>query len=151
MTDASFGVHPDGKRHTRVCIPIGGGFFYDSSTKQKIVTTSSTEAELVGVAGGASQVIWVRDFLLAPGLEIGPAIVWQNNKSTLAIMQKGRSTSSHTTHISIKYFFIIDRIQSVDVILKCKPTEHMVANLPTKPIQEALLRCLRRLMLSLNV
>jgi hypothetical protein len=149
--DASFGVHPDGKGHTGVCITIGGGFFYVSSTKQKIVTKSSTEAELVGVSDGASQVIWVRNFLLAQGLEIGPALVWQDNKSTLAMMEKGRSTSSRTKHISIRYFFITDRVQSGDVILKYKPTEHMVADLLTKPIQGELFRYLRRLLLNMNV
>ena len=83
--------------------------------------------------------------------EIGPALVWQDNKSTLAMMEKGRSTSSRTKHISIRYFFITDRVQSGDVILKYKPTEHMVADLLTKPIQGELFRYLRRLLLNMNV
>ena len=76
-------MHPDGKGHTGVCITIGGGFFYVSSTKQKISTKSSTEAELVGVSDGVSQMIWARNFLLAQGLEIGPAILWQATNSTM--------------------------------------------------------------------
>ena len=39
-------------------------------------------------------VLWVRNFLLAQCNTVGPAIVWQDNKSILAIMEKGKSTSS---------------------------------------------------------
>ena len=145
--DASFGVHPDGKGHTGVCITIGSGFFYVASTKQKLVAKSSTEAELIGVSDGLSQVLWVRNFLLAQGHTVGPAIVWQDNKSTLAIMEKGKSTSSRTKHINIRYFFIADRVRSGEVSLKYKPTEHMVADLLTKPVQGELFRYLRGIML----
>ena len=146
--DASFGTHPDGKGHTGVCITIGSGFFYVSSTKQKIVSKSSTEAELVGVSDGLSQVIWVRNFLIAQGIELGPAIVWQDNKSTIAMIDKGRSTSSRTKHISIRYFFITDRVKAGEVSLQYKPTEQMVADLLTKPVQGELFKCLRRVLLN---
>ena len=125
--------------------------FYVSSTKQKIVTKSLTEAEQLGIPYGVSQVIWARNFLLAQGLEIGSAIIWQDNKSTMAMVDKGRSTSSRTKHISIRYFFITDRVRSGDVILQYKPTEQMVADLLTKPVQGELFKYLRRMMLNLNV
>jgi hypothetical protein len=122
-----------------------------SSTKQKIVTKSSTEAELVGVSDGLSQIIWVRNFLISQGLELGPAILWQDNKSTLALIDKGRSTSSRTKHISIRYFFITDRVKAGEVTLRYKPTEHMVADLLTKPVQGELFRYLRSVLLNLSV
>jgi len=146
--DASYGVHADGKGHTGVCITLGSGFFYVSSTKQKLVSKSSTEAELIGVSDGLSQVIWARNFLSAQRLELGPAIVWQDNKSTLALMEKGRSTSSRTKHISIRYFFVTDRVQAGEVTLRHKPTEEMVADLLTKPVQGELFRYLRNLLLN---
>ena len=145
--DVSYGVHTDGKGHTGVCITIGSGFFYVASTKQKLVAKSSTEAELIGVSDGLSQVLWVRNFLLEQGYTIGPAIVWQDNKSTLAIMGKGRSTSSRTKHINVRYFFITDRVKTGEVSLKYKPTEYMVADLLTKPVQGELFRYLRGIML----
>ena len=148
--DASYGVHADGKGHTGVCITIGSGFFYVASTKQKLVSKSSTEAELIGVSDGLSQVLWVRNFLLEQGYTVGPAIVWQDNKSTIAIMEKGRSTSSRTKHINVRYFFITDRVRTGEVSLKYKPTEHMVADLLTKPVQGELFRYLRSLMLGSN-
>ena len=148
--DASYGVHQDGKGHTGVCITIGSGFFYVSSTKQKLVSKSSTEAELIGVSDGLSQVIWVRNFLLAQGHDIGPALLWQDNKSTLALIEKGRSTSSRTKHISIRYFFVTDRVKSGEVTLQYKPTDQMVADLLTKPVQGELFRYLRGVLLNLS-
>ena len=148
--DASYGVHQDGKGHTGVCISIGSGFFYVSSTKQKLVSKSSTEAELIGVSDGLSQVIWVRNFLRAQGHDTGPAVLWQDNKSTLALIEKGRSTSSRTKHISIRYFFVTDRVKSGRVTLQYKPTDQMVADLLTKPVQGELFRYLRGVLLNLD-
>ena len=45
--DASFGVHPDMKSHTGGVMYLGTGAVISMSTKQKLNTTSSTEAELV--------------------------------------------------------------------------------------------------------
>jgi len=44
-------------------LTLGGGAFYGSSTKQKLNTRSSTEAELVGVNDALPQVLWTRQFL----------------------------------------------------------------------------------------
>jgi hypothetical protein len=42
--DASYGVHADGKSHGALVVSLGAGPVAASSTKQKIVTKSSTEA-----------------------------------------------------------------------------------------------------------
>jgi hypothetical protein len=46
--DASLAVHPDMKSHTGAAMSMGKGSVYSSSTRQKLNTKSSTEAELVG-------------------------------------------------------------------------------------------------------
>lgn len=47
--DASFAVHDDMQIRTGTVFSLGKGAIYYAPTKQKIVTSSSTEAELVGV------------------------------------------------------------------------------------------------------
>ena len=148
--DASYGVHPDGKSHTGVCMLLGKGAFYVQSSKQKIVSKSSTESELIAVSDGLSEVIWARNFLLNQGVRLGPAVVYQDNKSTMALMAKGRSTSSRTKHINIRYFFVKDRVESGDIVIKYAPTEAMIADLLTKPLQGELFRKLRRSLLNLR-
>jgi hypothetical protein len=66
--DASYGVHIDGKSHTGTAITLGKGAVYAKSGKQKVVSKSSTEAELIGLSDSASQIIWTRDFLIGQGL-----------------------------------------------------------------------------------
>jgi hypothetical protein len=56
--DASYGVHPDMKSHTGAKMSMGKGSIYSRSTRQKLNTKSSTEAELVGVDGVMPQVLW---------------------------------------------------------------------------------------------
>jgi len=48
--DASFAVHNDMKSHTGGVMTLGSGALIAMSTKQKLKTISSTEAELVGVS-----------------------------------------------------------------------------------------------------
>ena len=47
--DASFAVHADYKSHTGACLSFGRGCLVNISSKQKINTRSSTEAELVAI------------------------------------------------------------------------------------------------------
>ena len=65
--DAAYGVHSDsGKSHTGCAIVLEeGGPLYAKSCKQKVVTKSFTEAELVGLSDTASQAIHTRQFLIA--------------------------------------------------------------------------------------
>jgi hypothetical protein len=79
--DAAYGVHKEsGKSHTGCAIVLGeGGPLCAKSCKQKIVTKSSTEAEVVGLSDTASQAIHTRNFLRAQGYNIGPATIYQDN------------------------------------------------------------------------
>jgi hypothetical protein len=89
--DAAYGVHKEsGKSHTGCAIVLGeGGPLYAKSCEQKIVTKSSTEAEIVGLSDTASQAIHTRNFLEAQGHSIGPATIYQDNKSCMALIKRG--------------------------------------------------------------
>jgi hypothetical protein len=91
--DSSFGVHEDGKSVTGIVIMLGKATIYVESGKQKIVTRSSTEAELIGMSDSLSQILWTREYLTAAGLIIGPAIIHQDNQSTIFLAKKGKLTS----------------------------------------------------------
>jgi hypothetical protein len=136
--DASFGTHPDGKGHTGMCIALGRGPVYIKSSKQRIVCKSSTESELVALSDSSSQVIWCRDFLESQGYSMGPAVIYQDNMSTMRLAEKGRSTSERTRHISIRYFFIKDRVDAKEIIIKHLGTEDMTSDMLTKPLQGSL-------------
>jgi hypothetical protein len=105
FVDAAYGSHADTKGHTGMAITIGKGTVNAKSTKQKLVSKPSSEAELIGLSDLTSQVIWTRDFLIHQGYEMGAVDIMQDNKSTIMLAEKGRSTSEKTRHINIRYFF----------------------------------------------
>jgi hypothetical protein len=138
--DSSFGLYEDGKSVTGVAIMLGDAVIYVKSGKQKIVTRSSTEAELVGISDVLSQVLWTREYLLSAGIDIGPAIVYQDNQSTIFLAKKGRSTSERSRHIKIRYFFVTHYIECNEIKLMYLPTGEMIADILTKPLNGALFK-----------
>jgi hypothetical protein len=72
-------------------------------------------------------------------------MVYQDNKSAILLEVNGRGSSSkRTRHIDIRHFFVKDRIAGKEVSVKYCPTEEMVSDFFTKPLQGALFRKLRR-------
>lgn len=141
--DASYAVHNDAKGHTGATISVGQGAVFNRSTKQKIVSRSSTEAELVGLSDTIPMVIWTRNLLAAMGYEQRPAVIHQDNKSAIILEESGHSTTGRTRHINTRYFFVKDRIQSKEVVVVYTRTEEMVADFFTKPLQGQRFRDLR--------
>jgi hypothetical protein len=133
--DASYGVHSDGKSHSGMTISYGKGSILAQSTKQKLVVKSSTEAELVALSDKAGLGLWCQNFLNDQGLNISSVVIKQDNQSTIALIEKGRSTSEKTRHVNIRYFWIKDRIDNGNLKVEYQATEDMVADVLTKPLQ----------------
>jgi Reverse transcriptase (RNA-dependent DNA polymerase) len=149
--DASFAVHPDMKSHTGGSMTLGKGVIYGTSTRQKINTKSSTEAELVGVNDLMPQILWTRYFLEAQGYEITESIIHQDNKSTILLAENGKASSGRRTrHINIRYFFVKDRVASGEVKIEYCPTDIMMADFFTKPLQGALFKRMRDQIMNSN-
>ena len=53
------------------------------SSKQKLNTKSSTEAELVGASGYLPYPIWAKKFLAAQGYALKENVFYQDNQSTI--------------------------------------------------------------------
>jgi len=149
--DASHGVHQNFKGHTGGIISIGQGAVHAKSSKQKLNSKSSTETELIGLSDYLSQVLWVRNFLLAQGYtKMEPSIIFQDNKSAITMANKGKHIGESTRHIdNIRYFFIKHYLDSKDVNIEYLPTESMIADILTKPLQGSLFKTLRAKLLNL--
>jgi hypothetical protein len=118
-----------------------------SSTKQKLNTRSSTETEIVGADDFMPAICWTRYFMEAQGYQVKDNVLFQDNKSAILLEKNGKASSSkrkRTKHISIRYFFITDRVKKGDVLLVAWcPTGDMIADYMTKPLQGALFRKFR--------
>ena len=133
--DAAHGVHVDGKGHTGAVLSLGRGGLINKSSKQNAVTKSSTESEVKAVSDFLSQVIWMREFMTELGYKVKPAIVHQDNMSTIKMIENGRPTSEKTRHFNIRFFFIKDRIDAKEVEVRYCPTDDLVADTLTKILQ----------------
>jgi hypothetical protein len=131
--DPSFNVHGDGKSHTGCIVTIGdGGAIYYRSAKQKIVTKSSTEAELVAASDSAGVSLHIANFLRNQRYSVQPVVLFQDNKSAIALLSRGYSTSDLTKHISLRYFWIKERTADGELVIEFCPTAKMFANVLTK-------------------
>ena len=139
--DASFAVHHDCRSHTGATMSLGSGCPVSVSTKQKLNTRSSTEAELVGVNDGLTIVLWVRNFVIGQGCEVTDNVIHQDNQSAMLLEKNGRKSSGKKTrHIEIRCHFVADDIRRGTTKVAHCPTEEMVADFFTKPLQGSLFR-----------
>ena len=102
--DASFAVHPDCKSHIGASLTLGHGSVLSISSKQKINTKSSTEAELVGVDDAMTFVMWMKHFFESQVKSINEesplkpleleTIIEQDNTSAIQLEQNGWKSSS---------------------------------------------------------
>lgn len=150
--DASYACHEDAKSHSgtivamgRFCAPI-----YIKSSKQKLVARSSTEAELIALNDGVAQVMWTRNLLQELGLLDKPTVVFQDNQSTIAIAERGGSATGRTKHIAVRYYYIKERLDELDIAIQYLPTENMVADILTKPLTGKLFVKQRKELLNLQ-
>ena len=149
--DASFAVHPDMKSHTGGTLTFGRGTVYGTSTRQKINSTSSTEAETIAIHEVLPQILWTRYFLEAQGYGVDESIIYQDNQSAILLAKNGRGSSSkRTRHINIRYFFVADRIASKEVKVEYCPTGAMIADYFTKPLQGTLFRKFRDIIMNVD-
>jgi hypothetical protein len=88
--DAAFAVHPDMKSHTGGVISFGTGGLACKSTKHKLVTKSSTEAETVGASDYLPNTLWVKMFLEAQGYTISENYFEQDNESAIKLERMGK-------------------------------------------------------------
>ena len=134
--DASHHVHPDFRSHTGSAMILGKGSIYSSSIKQKLNTRSSTESELVAVDDIMPLILWTNNFLRSQGYESKDTIIYQDNKSAILLESNGRySSSRRTRHIEARYFFIKDYQDKGALSVKYCPTDDMIADFFTKPLQ----------------
>jgi hypothetical protein len=132
--DASFACHPDYRSHSGLIIMLGNIIVEAKSIKQKINTKSSCEAELVALSDNYGSVIFIRNILIELKLTDKPAIIFQDNKAAIQLANHGRSNSSRTKHLSIRYFFIKDRLDNKEIIIEYLNTKSMLADYLTKPL-----------------
>ena len=134
--DVAFGVHPDFRSHSGGVMTMGTGAIQSMSQKQKLNTTNTCSAELVGADDAANLILWTKLFMEAQGYEIRENILFQDNKSTILLIENGkRSSGKRTRALNIRYFFLTDQRDKGNLDVKYCPTDDMLGDYMTKTTQ----------------
>jgi hypothetical protein len=149
--DASFGVHADGTSRSGMVIIMAGVSIANWSGKQKLVTKSSTESDIVALSDGLTNVLWMREMLIDQGHQLKPTRIYQDNEGVIKIIKKGRSPKHRTRHLNVRHFFARDRMQSGHITLVYMPTQEMIADIMTKPVGGWLFNKLSRMLIGQEV
>jgi hypothetical protein len=134
--DVSHAAHPNMRGHSGGCMSLGKGMPVNTSTKQKLNTRSSVETELVAADDFMPILLWTNYFLEAQGHGHQDTVLCQDNQSAVLLENNGRESSSkRTKHLDCRFYFITDRISNNEVSVECCPTEEMIGDFFTKPLQ----------------
>jgi hypothetical protein len=136
FADASYAVHGDGKSHSGAIVSMGrnGGTVFAKSGKQKLVTLSSTEAELVAVHDAMGHALHVRNLVYELTGVIHPVHLMQDNMSTIGLITGTGPVGQKSRHINVRYFSIRENIADGSVVVSYLPTAEMKADILTKPL-----------------
>jgi hypothetical protein len=149
--DGAFAVHPDMKSHTGAYMTFGKGMVNGASSAQKINTTSSTEAEVVAVHDNMPAILWTKYFMDAQGYPMQPSVVHQDNQSAILLGTNGKGSSGkRTRHMNIRYFFVADVQERKEITMEYCPTDEMIGDFFTKPLQGAKFRRFRNIIMNIT-
>jgi len=149
--DGAHATHADMRGHAGAMTTEGKGSVFASSTKLKLNTLSSTETEVVATGDKLPKFVWYRNFRIAQGSKHHEDVLYQDNQSAILLNKNGRmSAGKGSKHIGIRYFFITDRIARGEFRIEYCPTGEMIADYFTKPLQGALFRKFRDLILGIH-
>ena len=146
--DAAYAVHPNMRSHTGGTMSMGLGVLHCKSSKQKLNTKSSTEAEVVGTSDYVPYNIHMVMFMKHQGYDLKTNILYQDNQSAIRMETNGRnSCTGNSRHVDIRYFFVKDRVDKKEIQIMYCPTQQMLADYFTKPLQGKLFHNMRRVIM----
>ena len=133
--DSSHQIHPEMRGHTRGAMTMGTGIIHGKASKQKN-SKSTNETEVIGDSKCLPYAIWVDYIMDEQGRKIKRHILWQDNDGAEKICKNGnRFCSSNSRDISIKYFWVVDRVKQGKIDIRYCSTAKMLADFYTQPLQ----------------
>jgi len=134
---AAFADDPETRRSTEgYLFQLFGGAIDWKSTKQKTVSTSSTEAELLALSHAAKEVLWWKRFFQAINLDPGHNLaITCDNKQTICLLTKETpQLNTKLKHVDVHNHWLRQEIQNRNIKLNWICTTEMLADGLTKAL-----------------
>jgi hypothetical protein len=132
--DSAFASCPVTLRSTSgMVIALGSSAVLCRSLTQTTVATSAMEAELWGIFEGLKEILRIRAILAFMGFPQPPTVCHVDTEAGIRALNK-RVPSNATKHFDIRFFRILQGIDTQEIALHWVDTETEVADILTKPL-----------------
>ena len=90
----------------------------------------------MAASDAAKEAIWLQDMLQELKLKDNkPTKIYQDNQGAI-FLEKNNTNKARTKHIDVRYHFIREKVQAGRITIHYCPTEQMMADILTKPLNE---------------
>ncbi len=136
--DASHATHADKKSHSGYAIFMDkhSGAIATKSKKQKLVSASSTEAEIIAMYDAVKHGLWIKELLQEIGVNTPPIKVHEDNASAIHITSRNPILKGYSKFIDIKYRILNHHYCNNQLIIVFTPSVDQVADILTKPLKD---------------
>jgi hypothetical protein len=137
-SDASFADAEDRRSTSGYLFKFAGGTICHRSGKQKLVTTSTTEAEYVDLTYAAKEATWLARLLKQVGYlgnDLRPIKLYGDNLPSIQLVAS-EGHHERTKHVDIYYHYFKDQVKDGCIVLQHVGTKDMAADGLTKPLDE---------------
>ena len=133
-SDAAYADNPDRKSSEGYIFSLFGGPIDWKAGKQKTVTTSTTEAELLALSRAAKEIRWWNRFFTAIGFDIEhqPFISCDNQQTIGLLTKESPDLKTKLRHVDIHHHWLRQEIRSKRLNVVWEPTKKMIADGLTK-------------------
>ena len=107
-----------------------------SSKKQNSVALSTAEAEYIAMGASCAQILYMTQTLLDYGVFLKDVPLLCDNESAVKLANNPVQ-HSRTKHIDIRHHFLRDHVARKDITLVGVKSEEQLADIFTKPLDEA--------------
>jgi hypothetical protein len=123
---------------------LSGAAITWASRKQQAISTSTTEAEYIGLCNAAKEAVWIRKFLrdVGRGIYAGGTHATRmlgDNQSALRLVANPEFHSK-SKHIDVQYHYVRELLEDGTIDVEYVRTSEMAADCLTKPLKKGMLR-----------
>ena len=132
--DASYLTHPDSKSHQGFCLSFGDiGTFYSKSSKQQLVSTSSTQSEVRALQTAVVEILFIIELCkeLCRPIKL-PVIVFEDNAAVIALSREMTSRAKRCKHFLMAISWIREQVEAKLIELQKVSDEENRADTLTK-------------------
>ena len=144
FTDSDWANCPDTRRSIGgYLFTLGSGPVSWQSKWQRIVVTSSCEAEYTAAFEASKEAIWLRTLLSSIGLPPTSATTLLCDNNAAITLLEDPAFHARVKHFDVRYHFLREHVQSGNISLSYINTKDNIADIFTKPLDITIFTRLR--------